>query len=137
MTKDTTVITVPSHPKYLCVVREVSAKFAKVNGLDEAAVEEIRLAIDEACSNVIKYAYRGDTDKKIIVRFRMKRNGLEVIIEDNGIKADPGVIRGRDMDEVRPGGLGVHLIRRAFDVFEFDERKEKGNRIRLFRELRR
>jgi anti-sigma regulatory factor (Ser/Thr protein kinase) len=130
------VVSVPSHPKYLCVVREVTARIGLMHDLGEEVVEEIKLAVDEACSNVIKYAYRGNADKRIVVRYKVDRGQFEVVIEDSGIKADPGVIRGRKLEEVRPGGLGVHLIKRCFDVFEFDEKKKNGNRLRLVRYLK-
>jgi len=130
------VVTVPSHPKYLCIVREVTAKMGQMHGLGEEIVEQIRLAVDEACTNVIKYAYRGNADEQIVVRYRVDSERFEVVIEDTGIKADPLAIAGRKLEEVRPGGLGVHFIKRCFDVFEFDARKKIGNRLRLVRYLK-
>ena len=126
----------PSHPKYLSVVREVTAKMGQMHDLGEEIVEQIRLAVDEACANVIKYAYRDSADKRIVVRYRVDRERFEVVIEDTGIKADPREIMGRKLEEVRPGGLGIHLIKRCFDVFEFDGRKKIGNRLRLVRYLK-
>ncbi|RJQ44431.1 MAG: ATP-binding protein [Nitrospiraceae bacterium] len=130
--KDSTIITIPSHPKYLSVVRAVSVKMTELHGLSAAEAEDIKLAVDEACSNVIKHAYEGDTGKRIVVRFRFTKSKLEVVIEDSG-KMHPEYIAGRNLDDVRPGGLGVHLIRRAFDVVAFDEKKKKGNRLILTR----
>ncbi|HEX8949332.1 MAG TPA: ATP-binding protein [Dissulfurispiraceae bacterium] len=126
-------ITIPSHPMYLSVVRAVAMKMAAVSGMTEAECESIRLAIDEACSNVIKYAYKGDTGRKIVVKFRSLKKGFEVLVEDSGEKACPELMNGRDLDELRPGGLGIHLIRRAFDELGFDAKRKKGNRLRLFR----
>ncbi len=126
-------ITIPSHPKYLSVVRALTSRMAELADMPGPEVDKIRLAVDEACSNVIKYAYKGDTGRKIVVKFRVIRTGFEVVIEDTGEKTDPSFIAGRDLDDVRPGGLGIHLIKRAFDVFGFDEKKKKGNRLRLIR----
>ncbi len=126
----------PSDPRYLCVVREVTAKMWQLHGLGEEMVEQIRLAVDEACANVIKYAYRGDTEKRIVVRYKVSRGRFEVVIEDSGIKADARVIAGRKLEDVRPGGLGIHFIARCFDVFEFDGRKKNGNRLRLIKYLK-
>jgi len=127
--KDSTVIAIPSHPKYLCMVRDVTARMGKIFNVPETDIEHIKLAVDEACSNVIKYAYGGDTTRKIFVKFRLRKKGFEVVIEDSGIKAQPELIEGRSLSDVRPGGLGVHLIRRAFDVVTFDDKKKKGNRL--------
>jgi anti-sigma regulatory factor (Ser/Thr protein kinase) len=131
--KDSAVITIPSHSKYLSIVRAVSARMAELFGMDDREVEDVKLAVDEACSNVIKHAYRGDTDKRIVVNFTMTERAFEVIIDDEGIKADPESIEGRNLNDIRPGGLGIHLIRRAFDVLSFDETRRVGNRLRLVR----
>ncbi len=130
--KDSAVITIPSDPKYLSVIRAVTGTMAEIYGMAGGSVEEVKLAVDEACSNVIKHAYRGDRGQRIVVRFNLK-NGFEVVIEDSGIKARPESIEGRSLDDIRPGGLGVHLIRRAFDVFAFDRGRKRGNRLRLVR----
>jgi anti-sigma regulatory factor (Ser/Thr protein kinase) len=133
--KEAAVITIPSNPKFLSVIRAVTVTMAEMYGMADKVIEDIKLAVDEACSNVIKHAYRGDTEQRIVVKFVLRR-GFEVVIEDSGIKARPELIEGRSLDEVRPGGLGIHLIRRAFDVFAFDERKKEGNRLRLIRHRR-
>ena len=133
--KDSAVISIPSDPKYLSVIRSVVAAMGGICGLGDSAVEDVKLAVDEACANVIRHAYRGDTGQKIVVKFRVIAKRFEVVIEDNGVKAQPHLIAGRDLDDVRPGGLGIHLIKRAFDVFQFDERKRKGNRLRLVRRI--
>jgi anti-sigma regulatory factor (Ser/Thr protein kinase) len=133
--RESVVITIPSHPKYLCVIRATTITFGKLCGIGEAEVEDMKLAIDEACANVIKHAYRGDTTKKIVVKYRVAKNILTVIIEDNGLKARIEFMQGRSLNDVRPGGLGIHFIRRVFDGFRFDERKKTGNRLILSKKL--
>jgi anti-sigma regulatory factor (Ser/Thr protein kinase) len=133
--KDRIAFTLPSHPKYLCMVRDLTVRMGKIAGIAEEEVEEIKLAVDEACSNVIKHAYKGDTTKRIVVQFRISRKGFEVVIDDSGLKADPAAVRGRDLDDLKPGGLGVHFIRRTFDIVEFDLRKQTGNRLRLIKNI--
>jgi anti-sigma regulatory factor (Ser/Thr protein kinase) len=134
--KNSAVIKIPSHPKYLCVVRSVTAVMGELYGMPAAEIEDVKLAVDEACSNVIKYAYSGDTDQRIVVKFKITKKGFEVIIEDNGLKTHPEFIEGRSLNDIRPGGLGIHLIRRAFDVFAFDKNKKEGNRLRLIRYIK-
>lgn len=129
--KDSVVIKVRSDPKYLSLVRSVTAKVGELCGLSESTTEDIKLAVDEACSNVIKHAYGGDTHQSILVKYRMTKKGFEVLIEDSGVKVQPDSIEGRDLEDIRPGGLGVHLIKRAFDFYQFDQRKRRGNRLKL------
>ena len=130
---DLAVIKIQSDPKYLSVIRTVTAKVGELYGLSESGIKDVKLAVDEACSNVIKHAYGGDTHQSILVRYKRTKKGFEVLIEDHGVKVQPESIEGRNLDDIRPGGLGVHLIKRAFDIFQFDQRKRKGNRLRLIR----
>ncbi|MGD0282444.1 MAG: ATP-binding protein [Dissulfurispiraceae bacterium] len=134
--KNSVVITVPSHPQYLSVIRAVTAQMCVLSGMSDSSVEEVKVAVDEACSNVMKYAYRGNTDRHIVIQYRIIRDSFEVVIEDSGLKARPEAIEGRDLDDIRPGGLGVHLIKRAFDTMAFDKRKKRGNRLKLIRNRR-
>jgi anti-sigma regulatory factor (Ser/Thr protein kinase) len=133
--RDSAVITIPSDPKYLSVVRAVATTMAGICGMGDSAIEDVKLAVDEACANVIRHAYGGDTNCTIVVKFKVREKGFEVVIEDSGVKARPDLIAGRNLDDVRPGGLGIHLIKRAFDLFQFDEKKKKGNRLRLVRRI--
>jgi serine/threonine-protein kinase RsbW len=134
--KDSVRITVPSHPKYLGMVRDVTARVCSECRLDERETENVKLAVDEACANVIRHAYRGDAGREIVVQFTASPDQIEVVIEDDGITADPGAIKGRSLDEVRPGGLGVHFIRRTFDIVEFEAGETAGNRLRLVKYLK-
>lgn len=130
------IITIPSHPRYLSIVRAVSGKIAELSGIPDSEVEDVKLAIDEACSNVIKHAYKGDVNQMIILRFKTSSKNFEVTIDDNGIKANPDSLKGRDLTDIRPGGLGIHFIKRVFNIFELDEKKKKGNRLRLIKYLK-
>lgn len=134
--KDLIMITVPSAPKYLCLIRDVTARLGASGGLEEAVIDTLKLAIDEACANIIKHAYKGDTGKKIRIQYRITKEAFEAVIEDSGKKVSPELLQGRDLDDVRPGGLGIHFIKRAFDVVVYDEKKKKGNRLRLIKYLK-
>jgi anti-sigma regulatory factor (Ser/Thr protein kinase) len=133
--KDSVTITIPSHPKYLSIVRSVTVKMAQIYEITEPLTEDMKLAVDEACANVIKHAYRGDRTKKIVLKYKITKKSFNVIIEDSGIKAQTDLIKGRSLDDIRPGGLGIHFIKRVFDVFQFDEKKKKGNRLILIKSM--
>lgn len=134
--KDSIIIAIPSHPKYLSVVRAVTGKMGELCDIDESGIEDMKLAVDEACTNVIKHAYKGDVSRKIVLKYKITRKAFKVSIEDNGIKARIDLLKGRNLNEIRPGGLGIHLIRRVFDVLAFDERKKNGNRLVLIKYLK-
>jgi len=131
--EDSVTITVPSHPKYLSVVRAVTARMAQLHEMTETVIDDIKLAVDEACSNVIKHAYKGQTGRKITLKYTIQQGTFTVSIDDNGMKLAIEQMKGRSLDDVRPGGLGVHFIRRVFDVVELDDRKRRGNRLILIK----
>ncbi len=131
--KTTVSIQIMSDPRYLSLLREVTGRFCMISGIDDQTTGRIKLAVDEACSNVIKYAYHGDRSKRIGVKYECSKKQFSVVIEDSGEKADPENIKGRDLEDVRPGGLGLHFIKRVFDRVEFDAGKVKGNRLILIK----
>ena len=135
--KESVVISIPSHPKYLSLIRSTTINFGKLYEIPEAEIENIKLAIDEACSNIIKHAYRGDATKKIVVKYTITKRLFKVVIEDSGIKAHIESMQGRSLDDIRPGGLGIHFIKRVFNGFRLDEHKKRGNRLILTKNLSR
>jgi anti-sigma regulatory factor (Ser/Thr protein kinase) len=126
-------ITIPSNPKYLRLVRAVVATIGQVSDLSDDSVDQVMLAVDEACANVIRHAYNNDFNKEIIVTFNISKDILEVTIDDYGKKAEPDCFNCQPIGEIRTGGYGLHLIKRAFDVIKYDETKKNGNRLRLLR----
>ena len=99
-------ITVPSDPKYLSLIRDMTARMGVLGGIEGPVIDTLKLAIDEACANVIKHTYKGDTGKNIRIQYRITKETFEAVIEDSGEKVTPELLKGRDLDDVRPGGLG-------------------------------
>jgi anti-sigma regulatory factor (Ser/Thr protein kinase) len=136
-----TVLTVASDPKNMKLVRALVCAAAEAAGFDKNDVKQLCLAVDEACTNVIRHAYLGDQTKRIEVRLGIhpvegtvpptaENRGtvpdsgtvprLDVIVRDWGCKVDPASIKPRDLADVRPGGLGVHFIREIMDDVVYD-----------------
>lgn len=132
---DTIEIRVAADPKLLKIVRASVAHFCESLGFPEDDCHNITLAVDEACSNIIKHAYGGTSGKPIIITMRRRLHGLEVILRDYGIKVDPRTIKSRPLDEVRPGGLGVHLIRSVMDEVIYNNTLHDGNQLTLIKYL--
>jgi serine/threonine-protein kinase RsbW len=61
----------------------------------------------------------------------MSRKGLEIIILDRGKSIDPTAICGRDLSDIRPGGLGVHIIRSVMDKVQYRQRLGGGMLLRM------
>ena len=77
------------------------------------------LGVDEACTNVIRYAYRLRDDRLISLRMEGLRKCVRMRLRDYGEKVFPHEMKGRSHDLIKPGGLGLHLIRYAFDRVDY------------------
>ena len=126
-------ITVHLHgdPKYLAGVREMVASVARRLGVDELSCSQLALAVDEALCNVIRHGYQGQDERPIWIRIwpepleSLKSDappGIRVVIEDEAAQVDPAAMQGRELDDVRPGGLGVHIIREVMDEAIYEKR---------------
>ncbi|HAR46683.1 MAG TPA: hypothetical protein DCS05_11130 [Nitrospiraceae bacterium] len=92
---------------------------------------KIILAVDEACSNVIKYAHEGDHSQIITLKATTEDGRCTIVIEDFGKQVDASRIAPRDLADVRPGGLGTHFMGTVFDRVEYDTSRERGTLLTL------
>jgi anti-sigma regulatory factor (Ser/Thr protein kinase) len=129
-------LTVPSHPKFLYIIRNVMFPLAVYSGFSKKEARKIVLAVDEACSNIIKYAYAGDATKTISITVTNETDLFSVRIIDFGRKVDAAKIAPRDLDEVRPGGLGTHFMGAVFDTVVYDTDQEQGTVLTLLKKKR-
>lgn len=126
---------IPSHPEYLGIVRGVTHKVCEIAGIDSNKISEVKLAVDEACTNVIRHAYKGNKNKKLKVVYRLKKDSIRIEIEDNGEKAPANILKRELPEKLKPGGLGIPLIKKIFDDVSFDPDFQKGNRLVLIKFL--
>lgn len=124
-------LTIPSHPKYLYVVRSALYPLAVEAGFGKKGARQIVLAVDEACSNIIRHAYGGAADKTITVMVTDEAERFMVRLRDYGRKADPAAIAPRDLADVRPGGLGTHFLKVTFDTVHYDTSPPEGTVLTL------
>jgi anti-sigma regulatory factor (Ser/Thr protein kinase) len=124
-------LTVPSHPRYLYVVRSALYPLVIDAGFGKKDARRIVLAVDEACSNIIKYAYGGDPDRTITLTIEDDSDGFTVKLRDLGRKVDAASIAPRDLADVQPGGLGSHFMRAIFDAVSYDTSLGEGTLLTL------
>ena len=130
-------IRVPAKANRLKVIRAGTEQAAAFCEADEAWTVDLVMAVDEACQNVIRHAYVGwDEPGDIVVDFIRDRDRLIVHLMDFADPVDQSKIKSRDLDEVRPGGLGVHLIKSVTDEAIFvDPPEGVGNLFKLTKRL--
>ncbi len=131
-----------SNPKWLSVVRGTVERLTETLGFPIAQRRSITRAVDEALTNIARHSYGNRLDQPIAMYFRRAQRrhdgqvqqGLEILLCDSDPPVDPCKLQGRSLDEIRPGGLGLHFIRQAMDTVEFT-RKGPTNRLRLVKYL--
>jgi serine/threonine-protein kinase RsbW len=133
---ETVTLSVPSHPKYLYVLRSAAYPVVIEAGFSRKEAQRIVLALDEACSNIIKYAYEGDPAQFINVSITVERDGIHFQLTDTGRKPDVSTIAPRKLDDIRPGGLGTHFIRSVFDSVVYDTGRVRGTVLTLVKKRR-
>ena len=112
---------------------------AALSGVDcgRDCADEIVMAVDEACQNVIRHAYGVAHAGDILLRVEQEGDRLVLWLRDSAPPVDPAQIASRDLGDVRPGGLGVHLIQQLMDECGFvSQTSEKGNLFRMAKQLR-
>ena len=92
------------------------------------------LGVDEACTNVIRHAYDLRDDQPIAVSVEALSTCVRVRLRDYGEQTPADQMRGRAHNQVKPGGLGLHLIRNAFDKVDYIL-KPRGTELVLTKNL--
>ena len=113
-----------SHPANLSLVREFVRQFLKPLAFSETEKDLIVLGLDEACTNVIRYAYHHETNELISLVCERLGEGVRFRLRDYGTQCPAEKMHGRPLDLIQPGGLGIHLIRRAFSQVDYNLKKE-------------
>ena len=114
---------------HLADVRKEVRAFLLRNGFEECAAELMVLALDEACTNVIRHAYSHEC-KPVRLEMTSLRGLVRFVLRDYGRTCDPAKIKSRKLEDIRPGGLGVHIIKQAFDTVTYSP-QPKGTRLVL------
>jgi serine/threonine-protein kinase RsbW len=118
-------------------IRDFIETACREAGVERSAAFDLKLAVDEACSNILEHGYAGLTPGPIRVRFDAEGDQVVVTITDRGRAFDPkdAVVPDLDADweQRRVGGLGWHLIRRSVDSVAYESNPDVGNRLTLLK----
>jgi anti-sigma regulatory factor (Ser/Thr protein kinase) len=127
-------VVLPSHPRYLCIVRAMVRELGDVGGLPDEDCTAVILAVDEALANVMRHAYKGSHDHQIEFHCDIYSDRMEFRLLDKGEAPDADRICGQPMDEVSLSGRGTHLIREIMDEVRYDQ-VDGRNQIRMIKKL--
>ena len=103
--------------------REVFEKLQIEPGLKD----ELVLAIAEAAQNIVKHAYKDapDTKEIMVVQISREQKKLQIAFYDMGTPVDPKKVKHREIDNIKPGGLGTFFIQEIMDAVEFKDQTKK------------
>jgi anti-sigma regulatory factor (Ser/Thr protein kinase) len=115
-------LTLPARPENVAVVRHVLGAFAEALSLPPELIEDMRLAMTEACTNVVRHAYEGDGPLEVIIRPAGDR--LELIVSDHGAGMGPSA-------DLAGPGLGLPMIAALADTLELEHAPRRGSRVSM------
>jgi len=131
LNKEKYQLKIPSKTDNLELIRTFVSRISEMVGFTDDDVYKIELAVDEACANVIKHAYKKEEEINLVIELDYKK--LTIIISDQGIGFDVNKILNRDIKnylaQMKVGGLGIHLIHALMDEVEF--RSEPGRKTEV------
>jgi serine/threonine-protein kinase RsbW len=117
-------LNLPARPENVAVVRHVLGAFAEALHLPLEVVADMRLAVTEACTNVVRHAYDGTEPGQLEIVIRPDGDVLDVIVSDEGRGIGPSP------DTAGPG-LGLPLIAALVDSLEIQHAPRAGSRLAM------
>lgn len=130
---------IPSITENLQMIREFVLKIAAKAGFNEETQEQIALAVDEACTNVIKHAHHHDARRLMDIQIHTDANKMKITITDKGRGFDITKLKDPDVEkfikESRHGGLGIYLIKTLMDEVDYEFNPGVKNQVQLTKYL--
>ncbi len=132
-------IKVKSRTENLSLIRDFVSSKASDAGLAKDDIENVMLAVDEACTNIIKHAYNSFPDGEIVIKLEYNSDKLLVTIIDHGSTFDPEAIADPDLQKYyrngRVGGLGMYLMKTLMDDVKYITVPGKYNQVLLSKKI--
>ena len=123
-----------SHTGNLALMRKFVRTFLDAYPFSEKERTLMVLGVDEACTNIIRHAYHLRDDQPIALSLEGNHDCVCMRLRDYGRQTAPDQMQGRAHDLIKPGGLGLHLIRNAFDQVDYIL-KRRGTELVLTKKL--
>ncbi len=144
---DKLLIQTPGDGSYLAYIRTVVGDLALKVGFDADEAAKIEMAVDEACSNVVRHAYSPDKewcwrqrDPEIRLEIRLEGGRLIIEINDHGQRFNFANYRPAKIEdylrEMKPGGYGILIMRNFMDEVHYSYNDQTGNTVRMVKYLK-
>lgn len=127
---------IPSQPDRLCLVRVLVRRSAQLVGCHDQLSEQLVLAVNEACMNIMQHAYKGDESGEIVLEIFNNGDSIHFHLRDFARPVDLDQIKPRALGDVKPGGLGTHFIREIMDECRIGHLEDgNGNYLEMCRKI--
>ena len=127
----------PGRYESLSAIRDFVVDIARGVGFQDFDLYAVELAVDEACSNIIEHAYGGENKGDIELTCSSTDQSLVIILKDQGKPFDPSIVPepnfGLNIDQLKPGGAGLFLMRKMMDEVYFDFSRGSGNVLTMIK----
>jgi len=138
--KEMLELKLPNRLEYLAAVASLVTEACKVHRVVEQDRQDILLAVDEACTNIIKYAYDVGSFEYFTIRLTFEPNMIFIEFQDRGnpfnpLDVEPPQNIREGIENRNLGGLGIFLIRKVMDRTEYRYSVDRGNCLILAKEL--
>jgi serine/threonine-protein kinase RsbW len=135
-------LTIPAKAEYLHIVRLTLFGIATNAGFSYEQIEDMKVAVGEACNNVVLHAYEDTEPGMLEIQFELEENGLSIHIKDQGASFDyeqvvnkSTTLHNKNLEEAKVGGLGIFMMHALMDKVQV--RTNHGTEVILSKMLSR
>lgn len=132
--RDNFKLIVPGKPEYVGAVRLAISSLANNVGFDIEAIEDIKVAVSEACTNIVRHG-NADSSEQIDIEYEVTceicDNKLSISVKDEGAGYDVDSYHEPELPAEEAGGLGIFIIRALMDEVEVESELGIGTHIRM------
>ncbi|HBI92995.1 MAG: ATP-binding protein [Terrisporobacter othiniensis] len=131
MTCEIIKMEITANPEYVSIIRLTTSGIANKVGFCIDDIEDLKVAISEACTNAIKHSL----DDRFTIIYSMIENGLTIEIIDNGKGYDISTVNEPDIDNLKESGMGLFIIESLMDDVIVESQEGKGTSIKMTKYL--
>jgi serine/threonine-protein kinase RsbW len=128
-------LSIPAKAEYITLGRLALTAIAHVRPFSEETLNDLKLALTEACTNSVRHAYREGRAGTVEIVYQIAPDRLVVEVTDDGQGFDPPALAGDGNGDLSEGGLGIAIIRALADEVEIGARESGGSRLRFVKFL--
>lgn len=131
MNFETIKMEITSNPQYVGIVRLTTSGIANKVGFCLEDIEDMKVAISEACTNAIKHSL----DNKFYIEYKIFENGLTIQVTDKGKGYNVDSVDKPNLSEPKESGLGLFIIESLMDEVKIESSVDNGTTITMTKYL--